>query len=251
MCCRTRTGRWPRPRPSDQLLGISQGSRHGLALLVFGRSVPLRCRARASSRRSAVHRTEPRVAGLTQAQFARLEPLARSKSHTEPSGMTRQDARHDTWGCVRMLRQVVGDLVPRCFRFDIDVRCGPNDRVVVERAERQAEHFGMIAKKRGQRGATHAAKRARFARRRLVARDERFTREPSKRRCQHGHAGAKRRAGCFAAHRAVTVHRIAEKAVHFVAYAAAQAGSVDAHDADQAKVQPALIQAQSLSLLRR
>ena len=127
------------------------------------------------------------------------------------------------------LRQAVSNLEPRRFRSHEHVSNGPNARIIVEGSQRKAELFRMISKERRQRRSAHAAEAAGFSGRRLVPGQQFFASRPSKRCGSHRDTRAKCCAGRFAAHRAVTVHGVAQEAIDFVANATAQTAAPEAH----------------------
>src|SRR5690242_14292874 len=104
----------------------------------------------------------------------------------------------------------------------MDMQLRSNSRIVIERAERQAEDR-VIAVEPGQNGrSADAAEPPMVARRRLIERQQIFAGKPMKIGGSHPRARSKRSTLRLAAHRAMTIERSEQRSRDFISYFAAQ-----------------------------
>jgi hypothetical protein len=117
-----------------------------------------------------------------------------------------------------VLRQIVGDRVPRRLRADEHVHAAGVAEIAVEVA---GGHVHVLAEEQGRDSEAGRAETTRSLFRRLIGDHRIFAGDPTKAARGRAHERRERRAVVLSAHRAVAVHEVLERALHLVAEAAA------------------------------
>ena len=128
-----------------------------------------------------------------------------------------------------MLRQGVGNLVPRCFRANKHMTCGPIAGIVIEDTERQTDFLRPGIELGEQVRTADRTKAPVLARGGLVKADEFFAPHPTQIRRLHPATCAKGRSMRLAAHAAVAEEHIPHGTIDFQRHTLAQATSMQSH----------------------